>query len=108
MVSAQGCRCGKEADLRFHRQFALITLLAAAAASGSACPKRSSPMPGGKIVFAELPELDEVIRVVNANTAPVQRLEARGATIRVSAMSTALWADLALERPRRVRMRAGT
>ena len=83
------------------------TLAVVLAAGGSSCPKQGATVPHMQPVFDQLPPLGEVIRVVNSNSATVHRLQARGATI--SAPQTpSLSADLAIERPRKIRLRAGT
>jgi hypothetical protein len=71
---------------------------------------RTLPRHAGQPVpaaFAGPPTLEDVVRVVNGNSDRIRTLQARGATLTVAGMPT-LRADLALERPSRFRLRAGT
>ncbi len=84
------------------------TLVVLVAASGASCPRRLSttgPLPPE--VFFQPPGLQQVIAAINTNTARVQRLQAASATLSVSGFPS-LKTSLALERPLRFRMQAGT
>ncbi len=76
------------------------------AASGASCPLRpqnSGALP--PVAFSAPPSLDQVIQVVNANSASVRQLQAEGATLSAPGIPP-LRADLVMERPRRFRLRA--
>ena len=62
---------------------------------------RSEPVP---IVFQQPPSLPELIQVVNANTDAVRQLQTPSAYLRLNGM-TSLQADIAVDRPRRFRLR---
>lgn len=73
--------------------------------SGASCPLRTANdahLP--PVAFSAPPSLDQVIQVVNANSAPVRQLQAEGATLAVQGVPP-LRADLVMERPRRFRLR---
>ncbi len=57
------------------------------------------------VVLGPEATLEDVIRVVNANSARVQQVQSSGATLNVEGLPT-LQASYALERPRRLRLRA--
>jgi hypothetical protein len=59
------------------------------------------------IVFSGLPSRDEAILAVNANSGRIQSLATQGATVSVPG-APAISAEIALERPKRLRFRAGT
>lgn len=86
-------------------------LLAAAGATllvsgGAGCPRMLDQYTLGPRVLPESPPLDDVLAVVNDNTARVQTLYAVDAKIK-SGRFPALRSSLALERPNRLRMQAG-
>ena len=68
---------------------------------------RSPQSPQSPAVFFGQPTLNQVLDVVNANTARVNQLQTSGATLSVTGVPT-LQCDIALERPLRFRMTAGT
>jgi hypothetical protein len=55
------------------------------------------------VAFSTPPSLEQVIQVVNANSAPVRQLQADGASLSVQGLPT-LRANLVMERPRRFRL----
>lgn len=59
------------------------------------------------VLFSTLPSAAEVVAAVNAHTARIQTLQSRGATLSIPG-APAISAELAVERPRRLRVRAGT
>jgi hypothetical protein len=59
------------------------------------------------IAFSALPSPTEAVSAVNANTARVASLQTQGATISIPG-APSIGADIAIERPRRLRMRAKT
>ena len=87
----------------------IVWLTCMLAACGASClPRQLAPTaPLAPAVFSRAPTLQEVIQVVNAHTQRVQRLQTSGATLAADGYSQ-LQADLALEQPRRFRLRAGT
>ena len=84
----------------------LFTIVAFFAAGGASCQRRP-PMCPAPTAFSGPPTLEEVIQVVNANSAQIQQIQATGATLSMPGFPS-LRADLAFERPRRFRLRAGT
>ena len=60
------------------------------------------------VVFHQPPSLQEVAATINNNTAQVQRLQATSATLNVRGPVPSLRTSLALERPLRFRLQAGT
>jgi hypothetical protein len=87
----------------------LFALMVAVAACGSSCLPRNlnNSTPPAPTAFYGVPTLEDVLRVVNTNTQRVQRLQTSGATLE-SGDFPDLRADLAVEPPRRLRLRAGT
>ena len=81
----------------------LLSLITAMAAGGASCPRRRAPAPPVP-VFASYPSLNQIAQVINANSSLVSSLQATGATLNVEG-APALRADLALQRPRRFRLR---
>lgn len=59
------------------------------------------------VAFTALPSPAEAIAAVNANTRRVQSLQSQGATLSIPG-APAITADLAVERPRRLRLKART
>lgn len=85
---------------------ALTCLLAAC--SASCLPRNLTPSnPPAPRAFTGVPTLQDVVRVVNTNTERVQRLQMAGATLAIDNYPD-LRANLAVERPRRLRLQAGT
>lgn len=89
------------------RALLLITLLL----GGSGCRSHSwlrrtsgDPPP---IAFSTLPSPAEAVAAVNANTNRVQVLQSQGATVSIPGAPT-IGAEIALERPKRLRMKAKT
>jgi hypothetical protein len=94
----------KDADVNRHLQGLLIAA-GLAVFSGASCPLRpggNAPLP--PVAFSAPPSLEQVVQVVNANSAPVRQLQAEGATLAAQGMPP-LRADLLMERPRRFRLR---
>ena len=59
------------------------------------------------IAFSALPSPEEAVAAVNANTQRVQSLQTQGATISIPG-APSIGAEIQVERPRRLRFRAGT
>src|SRR3954468_568032 len=59
------------------------------------------------IAFSALPSPTEAVSAVNANTARIQSLQTQGATISIPG-APSIGAEIAAERPRRLRLRAKT
>jgi hypothetical protein len=71
-------------------------------------PFRRSTVQSSPVAFATgQPTLEELTQAINANTARVRSLQAQGATLRAPG-APVIQGDLALERPQRLRFRAGT
>lgn len=90
------------------RWFALATVLLSS--GGANCTQNLNPFRPPVPVTRMLPPtatLDDVVRVVNANSQAVQSLSTRNASISVPYLP-ALHANLAMERPRRFRLQADT
>lgn len=68
---------------------------------------QTSQGPQSPTVFFEQPTLEQIVSVVNANTARVNQLQTSAASLSVTGVPT-LQCDIALERPLRFRMTAGT
>ncbi len=96
----------------FHRvvyRFALVVALCSCA-TGCRIPsllRGAAPRPQSPTVFFGEPTLDQVIEVVNANTARVRQLQTTNASLSITGVPT-LQCDIAVERPLRFRMTAGT
>jgi hypothetical protein len=84
----------------------LFTVVVLVAASGASCPtmrqQLAQPAP---VVFTAPPSLQQVVDVVNANSAPIQQLQTDTATLSVPGMPS-LRASIAMQRPRNFRLRA--
>ena len=96
---------------RKSRQLALLLFAAALCGGASGCHWNrmfrragSEPPP---IAFAALPSPAEAVAAINANTQRVQSLQTQGATISIPG-APAISAEIAVERPQRLRLRAGT
>ena len=76
---------------------------------GASCPRqlRAPSTVTAPVVFFGEPSLDDVIQVVNGNTRRISQLQAIDATLAVPGFP-ALQTSLALERPRRLRIQAGS
>ncbi len=89
----------------------VVSLLVLLALGSSGC--RWNPWirrPAGDaapVIFSHTPTLEEVTSALNAQTSRVQTLQTQGATVSVPGFP-AISAELAVERPRKLRMRAGT
>jgi hypothetical protein len=88
-----------------------IAVMVAAALSIAGCRshpwlRRNSGDPP-PIVFASLPSPLEAVAAVNANTQRIQTLQTHGATISVPG-APSIGAEIAIERPRRLRLKART
>ena len=64
----------------------------------------SEPTP---IAFTAMPTRDEVLHAVNANSSRITSLQTQGATVSIPGVPS-IGADIALEKPRKFRFRAGT
>jgi hypothetical protein len=92
-------------------QTTALVLLAVSAMTSAGCRwndwfRRNSSEPP-PIAFASLPSRDEAFAAINANTQRIQSLQTQGATISIPG-APAISAEIALERPRNLRFRAGT
>ena len=89
-------------------QVILLSILTIVCLSGASCPRQVVPVgPLAPVVFQATPTLPQIIQVVNQNTQRVQQLEAVGASLSVPGAPT-LRTSMALERPLRFRLQAGT
>ena len=68
--------------------------------------RRNQPEPP-PILFNALPTRDEAVAAINANSARIQSLQTQGATVSVPG-APAIGAEIALEKPKNFRFRAGT
>jgi hypothetical protein len=85
----------------------LLLLLLLFVSGGSTCPRRiQNNTNQSPVAFAQPPSLEQVAATINNNTHRVQRLQATGASLRISGFPS-LRTSLALERPLRFRMQAG-
>jgi hypothetical protein len=76
--------------------------------TGASCPRgRTIVNDYAPVVLAPEATLEDVIRVVNANSARIERLQSNGATLTVEGLPR-LEANYAFERPQRFRLRAHT
>jgi hypothetical protein len=92
--------------LHYRTIICLAMLPLIACAGGATCwPRRTTLQPPPPVAFQETPTLEDVLAVVNSNSQDVRQLQTEGATLSVRGLP-ALRADVALERPRRFRMRA--
>jgi hypothetical protein len=89
----------------------LAILLATVCGAGSGCRSHSWLRRGGgdppPIAFSALPSPTEAVAAVNANTQRVQSLQTQGASISIPG-APSIGAEIAIERPRRLRLRAKT
>jgi hypothetical protein len=84
----------------------LLVLLTLAGCRTPSWLRRNSPdVP--PVAFTALPSPAEAVAAVNANTQRVQSLQSQGATLSIPGAPT-ITADLAVERPRRLRLKART
>src|SRR6476646_1079011 len=93
------------------REIILVFAAGIAVAGASGCRshawlRRSGGDPP-PIAFSALPSPTEAVSAVNANTARVQSLQTQGASVSIPG-APSVGADIAIERPRRLRMRAKT
>ena len=90
------------------RYIHFLMLLALFVSTGASCPRSrqviNDPAP---IVLQPQASLEEVIRVVNTNSAGIRQVQSAGATLSIAGMPR-LDATYAFERPKRFRMRAET
>ncbi|MBN1912090.1 MAG: hypothetical protein JW818_20390 [Pirellulales bacterium] len=79
-------------------------------ASGAHCPRFQPPgfQQMGRPVLSPEPTLAEVIETVNRNSSPIKSISAANAKISSPDMPTTLRASIAIQRPYRFRLRAGT
>jgi len=85
----------------------MIALLYAACGSGCVWNWGRQPTPPVPNVFNTMPTSEQLVQAVNANTVKIRQLQTTGATITIPGLPS-LTATVAMERPRRFRMRAGT
>lgn len=99
----------QQSSIRCSRTLALLALLLFPMLAGCRWNQwlRRTPSDAAPIVFSSTPSLEEVAGALNAQTSRVQSLQTQGATVSVAGFP-ALSAELAVERPRKLRMRAGT
>ena len=92
-----------------YRRFLSGMVLLAFCLCGASCPRqfRAPATVAAPIVFVGEPSLDQVIQVVNGNTQRVQQLQATDATLAIPRVP-ALRTSLALDRPRKLRIQAGS
>ncbi len=100
---------GSTAARRLSPKFAILSFLVLlVATTGASCPRgfrgSAPPLP---IVFSEQPSLSQIIHVVNSNTDRVRELQTQSAKLVIHG-APGMQAALALERPRRLRLRAET
>ena len=95
--------------MRSRYLLSLAGLVCLIAAGGASCLPRNmvSTAPPAPTAFSGFPTLDEFIQTVNGNSARVRQLQTSSASLTVAGYP-ALRADLALDPPRRFRLRAGT
>lgn len=93
--------------LQCHMSLAIVLSLCCSAGCRWHQWLRRSAVEPPPIAFSSLPSPIEALTAVNANTGRVQTLQAQGATISVPG-APAISADLAVERPQKLRLRAGT
>src|SRR5207247_5394457 len=86
--------------------FSLWCIVAATGCRSHSWLRRSGGDPP-PIAFSALPSPTEAVAAVNANTQRVQSLQTQGATISIPG-APAIGADIAVERPKRLRLRAKT
>lgn len=98
---------GKGSPLR-ERLLHLFVLLAMLGGSGATCPRnRQLVNDYAPTVLNPQASLEDVVRVVNANSARIQQLQSSGATLTLAGVPP-LETSYALDRPRRFRLRAET
>jgi hypothetical protein len=99
----------KEAVLPNKRFLWLLYTVMLFSVSGATCPRgfQAPRGPAAPTVFYGSPSLDQIIQVVNNNTARVNQLQTTGAMLSVTGVPP-LQCDLAFERPLRLRLTAGT
>jgi hypothetical protein len=92
------------------RQLAFL-LAALVACSSAGCRWNQwllrGPAEPPPIAFSSLPNPHEAVMAVNANTQRVQSLQSQGATLSIPG-APAISTEIAIERPRKLRMKAGT
>jgi hypothetical protein len=92
------------------RQLVILLLAATIISASLGCRSHSWLRRGGDappIAFSALPSPTEAVAAVNANTHRVQTLQTQGATISIPG-APSIGAEIAVERPRRLRLRART
>src|SRR5687768_3969420 len=82
-------------------------LLCAVLGAGPCRYQAPTAFPPSPVVFPRAPTLAEISQFRNMTAGAVRQLQASGATLTVTGMPS-LRADIALEQPRRFRLRAGT
>lgn len=93
--------------MRIERGAVLVVTLLGLFAGGCKTPSllrwtTTNPSP---VVFTQPPTADDIVRAVNSNTAPIRQLDTDNATVAAAGFPP-LRANLALERPKKFRMRA--
>lgn len=82
----------------------LLVVLSSLGCRGMTWPRVPFQEPA-PIVFSGPPTMNDIVRVVNSNSAPIRQLHGDGATVTVAGFPP-LRTNLEIERPRRFRMRA--
>lgn len=94
--------------LRYRRLLTLLVVVVLTAASGASCPQVVQQYTGTRPrALPPSPTLEQVIQVVNANSSQIRSFSTNYATVSVPGVPT-LRASIAMERPRRFRLRAET
>lgn len=88
------------------RWLVLMIMLAAAGCRSTHWLRRGGGDPP-PIAFSALPSPEEAVVAVNANTQRVQSLQTQGATVSIPG-APSIGAEIQVERPRKLRFRAGT
>src|SRR5262245_58150794 len=88
------------------RWLVLLIVLAAAGCRSTQWLRRASGDPP-PIAFSALPSPEEAVAAVNANTHRVQSLQTQGASVSIPGVPS-IGAEIQVERPSRLRFRAGT
>jgi hypothetical protein len=96
-----------DAEANHRRAFVLVAVLLLSTGCRSHAWLRRSGGDAPPIAFSALPSPAEAVGAVNANTNRVQTLQTQGATISIPGAPT-IGAEIAIERPKRLRMKART
>lgn len=89
-----------------HLAYGALLLVALTSAGCRAWPlRRNAPLEPSPVVFQAAPTLEEMVRVINQNSEPIRQLQADTASVSVPGLPS-LRANLMVERPRNLRLRA--